>query len=279
MPNTGETRRGGLFGIMEDNAANATYSTFIGMGVDFNTELIEHITKVRGANYYSVHSPSEFRERMDEGFEFMVTPLVFGLELTVNSPGYVIEEVYGSPEANEATGEIMKVNTLFPSLTSGGETKGGLVLLKLKRVGVAGHLQLSVRYEDREGVVSNNTETFTMTSALPESFDNSGIRKGVLLARYADLLKNWLVDERTAIAGGGEVDPSVTDEDGIVVPYVLGEWERQSVPLQVSMHYRHLFEEFGFHFDAEMAAIGDENLEQEMDILALLAAYDGPAED
>lgn len=28
-----------------------------GVGLDFNTELIEEISKVRGANYYSVHSP------------------------------------------------------------------------------------------------------------------------------------------------------------------------------------------------------------------------------
>jgi hypothetical protein len=30
-----------------------------GVGLDFNTELVEAISKVKGANYYSVHTPGE----------------------------------------------------------------------------------------------------------------------------------------------------------------------------------------------------------------------------
>ena len=67
--------------MAKSNADDMVYSTFIGIGVDFNTELVEFITKIRGANYYSVFSPAQFREQMDEEFEFMVTPLVFNLEL------------------------------------------------------------------------------------------------------------------------------------------------------------------------------------------------------
>ncbi|RLC36741.1 hypothetical protein DRH27_04775, partial [Candidatus Falkowbacteria bacterium] len=125
MPNLGDTGEEGLFGITERNADNDIYSTFIGIGVDFNTELVEAITKIRGANYYSVHSASEFKARMDDEFELMVTPLVFDLKLVLDASGYEIEKVYGSPEADEATGQIMKVNTLFPSRTVAGETRGG----------------------------------------------------------------------------------------------------------------------------------------------------------
>ncbi len=42
------------------------FTTFIGVGVDFNSELIEEIVKVRGANYFAVHSVPEFKERMNE---------------------------------------------------------------------------------------------------------------------------------------------------------------------------------------------------------------------
>jgi len=66
---------------VKDNADDKIYMTFIGVGVDFNTTLIDSITKVRGANYYSVHSSKEFANRMDDEFDFMVTPLVFNLEL------------------------------------------------------------------------------------------------------------------------------------------------------------------------------------------------------
>ncbi len=46
----------GLTNMFQANAYQGIYTTFIGIGVDFNTELIEDITKLKGANYYSVHS-------------------------------------------------------------------------------------------------------------------------------------------------------------------------------------------------------------------------------
>ncbi|MBW1871159.1 MAG: VWA domain-containing protein, partial [Deltaproteobacteria bacterium] len=91
----------GLMGMARTNADNGIFTTFIGIGVDFNTTLIEAITKIRGANYYSVHSDSQFKKRLDEEFEFMVTPLVFDLTLALDAKGYKILKVYGSPEADE----------------------------------------------------------------------------------------------------------------------------------------------------------------------------------
>lgn len=34
-----------------------------GVGLDFNSQLVDGIMKVRGANYFSVHSPGEPRGR------------------------------------------------------------------------------------------------------------------------------------------------------------------------------------------------------------------------
>jgi Ca-activated chloride channel family protein len=90
MPNMGDTSEGGLRHMTASNAESRLYTTFVGMGVDFNTELIEIITKIRGANYYSVHSAKEFGKRLDEEFEFMVTPLVFNLRLVLEAEGYKI---------------------------------------------------------------------------------------------------------------------------------------------------------------------------------------------
>lgn len=111
MPNRGNTSQQGLFGMISENSKNKIYTTFIGIGVDLNTELVEEITKVRGANYYSIHSASEFKNRMVDEFEFMVTPLVFNLLLNLDANGYNIKKIYGSPEADESTGQIMKINT------------------------------------------------------------------------------------------------------------------------------------------------------------------------
>ena len=275
MPNTGETGERSLLRLLKDNAENHIYTTFIGIGVDFNTELIEYITKTRGANYYSVHSPGDFMERMGEEFDYMVTPLVFNLRLTLDSDDWEIETVYGSPEADKATGELMKVNTLFPSKKVEGETKGGLILLKLKNIGDdSGSIRLKTSYEDRDGNEDGSEAKIYLDDERPEYFENSGIRKGILLARYADLVKNWLIDEREHASWSRPWEPRVNPEDGIIMPPTgLGTWERQSLPLTVSSQYRSLFDDFSDYFADEMDEIGDTTLGQELDILESLSGY------
>ncbi|MDM7911963.1 MAG: VWA domain-containing protein, partial [Methanotrichaceae archaeon] len=48
MPNIGETGESDLLRMLEENAAKGIYTTFIGIGVDFNTELVEKISKIKG---------------------------------------------------------------------------------------------------------------------------------------------------------------------------------------------------------------------------------------
>ncbi len=208
MPNYGTTSSEGLMSYVSDNANNSIYTTFIGVGVDFNTELIEAISNVRGANYYSVHSSSEFKERMGEQFEYMVTPLVFDLQLNLQSNDYEIVDVYGSDTVNKENGNTMNINTLFPSkTTSDGEVKGGVILLKLARKNSGSeNITLNVSYKDREGneyknsqIVEfkvNQIQVLDINQSL-EYYDNTGIRKAILLTRYANALKNWTLYERS----------------------------------------------------------------------------------
>jgi len=275
MPNLGTRGEGDLLSILEENANQGVYTTIIGIGLDFNTELVDAISKVRGANYYSVHSAGEFEERMDEEFDFMVTPLVFDLQLNLDSDGYQIKKVYGSPEADEATGEIMKVNTLFPSKSEEGAVKGGMILIKLKQLSPDGRIALKVSYEDRNGTKDSDEAQVAFPEVEPDFYQNNGIRKAVLLTRYADLIKNWIADERRALESEEQIEPSVTREVGILVPVpiVLCEWERQSLPLQVSKPYAELFGEFGSYFEEEREAIGDVELQQEEVVLEKLSSY------
>ena len=275
MPNTGDISETGLLGMAKASSDAKLYTTFIGIGVDFNTMLIENITKIRGANYYSVHSSADFKKRMDDEFDYMVTPLVFNVLLKLDATGYEIEKVYGSPEANEATGELMKVNTLFPSEKTEEGTKGGIVILKLKKLSSDGNMKLRVSYEDREGAPGQNEESVIIGNNQPEFFDNSGIRKGILLSRYADVMKNWVKDERTEYHSKTPVKPCVNYIDGIPVPIEreysqLGEWERQSMPLQVSDSYKSVFKDFKTYFESEMNAINDTTLQQEVNTLTKL---------
>ena len=270
MPNLGETGDLPLYRMLEDNAHRGIYTTFIGIGVDFNTELIENITKIKGANYYSIHSADEFKQRLEDEFDFMVTPLVFDLRLRLDAPGYEIQKVYGSPEADLARGDLMKVNTLFPSRAEEGAVRGGVILVKLRQLSETGRIVLSASYEDRDGRRDSDEAVVELEESASDFYQNNGVRKAVLLARYADLLKNWMIDERRAAEKGWRIVPSVTLTSGIVIPVELGEWERQSLPLTVSDPYPELFGRFRDYFQVEAQAIGDSSLDREEAILRKL---------
>eukprot|EP01084_Bolivina_argentea_P048188 88800_1 len=144
-PNSGITNKNGLLGLSKTFVENEIYSTFIGIGIDFNTDLVSYINKLEGCNYYSVSSQKQFKKRMNTEFEFMVTPLVFDLSLKLKSEGdsCCIDSVFGSNnDTNENIKqgetldfEIMNVKTLFPSKKEIGKTKGGLIVIKLKKNG------------------------------------------------------------------------------------------------------------------------------------------------
>eukprot|EP01083_Nonionella_stella_P209917 760460_1 len=56
-PNAGRTDPNSLMGMVKTAATNKqkgrrVYTTFVGVGLDFNANLIQEITKVRGANYF-----------------------------------------------------------------------------------------------------------------------------------------------------------------------------------------------------------------------------------
>jgi len=140
---------------------------------------------------------------------------------------------------------------------------------RLQKTGSGSTLELTASYENRVGETFENSKTVTFENREPEYFENSGIRKAVLLSRYADLMKNWVDYERLRIQEQSPAEPS----EGIAVHESrdLGEWERQSTDLRVSPEYRDRIEAFRQYFDEEMAAADDETLDQELDLLNTLA--------
>jgi Ca-activated chloride channel family protein len=201
---------------------------------------------------------------------------VFNLRLNFKSDGWRIEKVFGSPEADAATGSLMMVNTLFPAKAVGGEVRGGLVLLKLRKTSSRPdeRVTLTTTYEDRNGRTDGDESVIFLESEQPEYFDNTGIQKGVLLARYACLLQNWMMDERQYVRYSQPWNARVREDTGIVIPAEnVGQWERTSLPLTVSQPYRSVFREFASYFEDEMLDIGDRDLGQELDVLSRLTSY------
>jgi len=288
MPNTGAVEQSDLYRIGQRNASEQIHTTFIGVGVDFNTELVEALTKqIKGANYYSIHSSSDFEKRLDIEFEYMVTPLVFDLTLEIESGDYEIRAVYGSPESDLATGEILKVSTLFPSPTAEGNSRGGVILAHMKKVRNTGQpTRVTASYMDRAGTTSTNTSIVDWQSVRADGA-SPNVRKGVMLARYANLIQNWSIDENLRLGRPEKtvylpVTPRRFYESGLVIPYErypqsgpptyapreLNYWERLSRPLVVSDDYRQLFGDFREYIEIESQAVSEtESIQDEIQLL------------
>ena len=278
MPNQGELSETGLFGMVDKASEKGIYTSFIGVGIDFNSDLTERVSKTKGANYYAVHSLEDFKKRLDKEFDFMVTPLVFDLKLSLESKGYEIAGIYGSPEADKATKTLMYVNTLFPSSTEDGKTKGGIIIVKLDKKAEGKEIILTASYKSRDGRSHEVRKSVQLTEEL--HFDNSGIRKGILLSEYVTLIQNWLIDARKAC------HDQVTPDTPVIVPFYrkcmlyppdrpeyqyMRTWERKSCPLEISHGYKNLFALFKRKFAAEMKVLQDNSLKREYEALELLS--------
>lgn len=285
QPNVGELSEEGISGLAQVNVKDKIYTTFIGIGMDFNTELIELIGHIRGANYYSVRSPEEFKQRMDTNFDYMVSPLVFNLQLTVDAPGFEVQKVYGSPGVDELKGEVIKISTLFPSETEEKEVRGGLVLLHLKKQPDRdiNSLKLNMSYEEQNGGRNSHSTHFKFQDTEGrDHYDNDGIRKGVTLTRYVTIMRNWLLYERTRLQSPeSKPDEPITDsllniylKKGIFCfpdsEFRPGRWERPSERMIVVEEYKVIMDRFIPYFRREMKAIGDPAMEREWKLLRFL---------
>eukprot|EP01083_Nonionella_stella_P086944 241717_1 len=272
QPNIGHTDSNTLLDLISLNALNENkriYSTVIGVGLDFNSRLVQQITQTRGCNYFTVNSKTEFMNTMDEEFDYMVTPLVFDVVLTLKCEGNVcqIDKVYGSDEMVK-TGEIIRMDTLFAakrrSEEKGGGVKGGIQIIKLKKRGDSEeqnmNVEIEVSYEDRNGKRYKNEQMVALVSPPQQHnykndmietddndddahnfYDNLGIRKGILLCKYVELITAWIENR------------SVSDNQ-----------------LMINTKYKKLFIAFEKHFKKEMKMCGDEALQKEVDLMQIL---------
>lgn len=263
-PNSGTKNKHGLLGLTRTYASQRVFSTFIGVGIDFNTDLVSFISDTSGCNYYAVKSEEDFKKRMDTEFELMVTPLVFDLKLRLKSEGdsCTIGNIFGSGKSDEVKNqdggdgetmdyEVMHVKTLFPSKTEGGRTKGGIIVIQLRTKGDAERLNFEIEctFKDKFNTAHRNEQVVTFESDGGQAqFDTLGIRKGILLSQYVSLIKKWLVDDECA----------------------------DNKKITVSEGYNMKFKRFLAHFEREMEALDDDSLNQDLDILKILAESDEP---
>jgi Ca-activated chloride channel family protein len=278
QPNQGQLHEKSFSSRIEQLSKHRIYTTFIGIGIDLNTQLISSITKHRGANYFSVHDSKKFLQLLDKDFDLILTPLVFNVKVKFQSELFDVEYVYGSPEWDETKqDEVIQINTLFPSRTDEENcTRGGIVLLKFKTKKSSIPLifntnaHLSVTYEDRLGKNYQEIQSIDIHLKDEINYANSGIRKGILLVNYVTLLKQWINHERECKYNKRKILFNLTERNA----EKLSEWERQSTQLIVSNQYREQFKTFLPYFQSEMAVLNDKDLEAEIKILKKLIDFE-----
>jgi len=272
QPNVGNSSQTGLGYLIKNAAEQNIYSTFIGVGLDFNSELVSVLSESKGANHFSVHSIDEFSKQLVTDFDYMVTPLIFDLNLELLSQDFAIAQIYGSPSNKENSKQLLYIASLFASQKQENQVKGGLILVKLRKIGSSdGKITIRASFKDGAGTPDTAELDAVVTNSTPEYFDTNGIRKGILLARYGELLKQWLVDEQNQIAAdksGAVENPLVKKNDGVgVYSSDKNDWDTTISELTVSQPYKSLFGEFKQYFVDEVTEIGDETLQKEVDIL------------
>ena len=97
------------------------------------------------------------------------------LAVIAAASGSLLEETFGLPYWVGVVGIMVAV--------------GSLVL------GGSSAIEMAASYEDRSGVVGTSSESFDFDAAL-DAAPSTGVRKGVLLARYASLMREWISYER-----------------------------------------------------------------------------------
>ncbi len=124
--NTGVTEDSALTKLVSDYAAEQVGLTAIGLGAQFNQKFIDTVANSRGGNYVYVHSGKDML-RYFESFDFLVTPIAYGLRATLEIQGVDAKLVraYGIPaKAGQTVKELISVPTLFFS------NNGGAIVLE-----------------------------------------------------------------------------------------------------------------------------------------------------
>jgi len=281
MPNRGELAKDRLFGMIKSASKSGIYTTVIGVGVDFNNNLVEYISKTKGANYLSVHSSKEFKKRVNKEFDYLVTPLVFDLKLEFISKAYKIKKVYGTATNQSNPNTLIEVNTLFPSTTNEQGIKGGVILAQLNKID-SGKITLKVSYKDRFGKSHSSIKELSFKDG--KYFDSKSIKKAILLTDYVNIIKNWLADTRKSCNDKVHNYPPVPILKSRciyppILPPSIKTWERKSCKLQVSSGYKKLFGIFLQHFKKEANSLGDKSLKKEQKALEQLIKKESPKHD
>lgn len=257
--NVGERNTDQVLSMFNDASAltRPVHATVIGFGIDFNAALMEALAGVPSCNYFTVFSAKDFLHQMTFEFDYLVFPVASDLTVETDDQAAVSTiAVCGAPVSPRKLSEstILYVNSVFPSQTMGrrqDETKGGIVIVKVRLTEPAKPLALRVSYTTFDGQRHSFVEQVDFAADLDQpQFERSGIRKGVLLARWTALMRAFLAN-----ANSTAEEPFSSEVNGIAFNLPATSAGRSTTMKEV---YRPLFSKFLRHFEQEASLLEDD---------------------
>lgn len=181
MPNTGGGA-GAIEAFSREAAGQGVHTTYVGVGLDFDSDLATRLSRVRGGNYFSVQSEAEFAALLRDEFNYIVTPQVFDVEVDV--VGANVLSVHGASEPDEK-GAAVRLTTVTAGPTDPRGLKGGLVLCRLDRPCTGITLRYTAPPSEDGFVLPEQLAVAQETPvALAPLAECPAIAKGVLLRDY-----------------------------------------------------------------------------------------------
>lgn len=218
-PNVGRTGPDSFREITSAYAEQGIGLTAFGVGIDFGQELLYHISRLRGGNFFFLRNQERIREVFNEEFDLLVTPIVHDLKVTIpNPPGATIKEIYGLPDqAPDATEVTLEIPTVFFSSNRGAiilrysYESGEYAVETGERVGGG---RISYTKVDQTAVDREKSVIHTAASVAPDEnyFSGEGTRLGVALTNvYLGLHEACLLYQLNSVTEALEVlDRAIT---------------------------------------------------------------------
>jgi len=180
---------------------------------------------------------------MNKEFGYVVCPIGFNIQFSMESEGFQFEKGIGSPEVSFIQpGAPVVLSTEFPSAQNEKlERRGGALLFKLKKLKEGPtNIKLSVKHENLQGLIESDVQQFELKDE--QFFGDLGIRKAILLVVYSNLMKDYLTFCQSRKAGTNSTSGA---------------------------EFKQKFAEFFEFLWSEKSLLKDDSLQQEMDLMML----------
>eukprot|EP00743_Colponemidia_sp_Colp-15_P004365 GILK01004708.1.p1 GENE.GILK01004708.1~~GILK01004708.1.p1 ORF type:complete len:506 (+),score=108.73 GILK01004708.1:157-1674(+) len=194
IPTAGDCTSEVLLESIQELSHKEIYSTVVGVGMDFNVDLVQSLVQVKGAQYLSMKTPSDFRSRIAGSFGHIMTPIAFDLRIRLR--GANIVRIHGKPAPLDPTGDLVHIPTVYPKPQN---EAAEVFLIELQNsIETEPNIVVDISFVDRDGSAFTQTRTvdFSQTFVIEEEehgfFADDYIRKAILLSRYVSCVQNAL---------------------------------------------------------------------------------------